>query len=94
MTTDSEPVDEAHRQRQLANAVQQEVARGWRVESQGPTNAILRTGKRPNHVLHLLLSIFTLGVWLIVWLFLAVVKHEKAMSINVDPYGNVLRQKL
>lgn len=25
--------------------------------------------ERPNHILHLLLSVFTLGLWLIVWIF-------------------------
>jgi len=25
---------------------------------------------KPNHILHLLLSIFTLGIWLIVWLLI------------------------
>lgn len=30
-----------------------------------------------NHVLHLFLTVFTLGAWSIVWLVLAVVRHNK-----------------
>ena len=31
---------------------------------------VLATGKAPNHVLHLLLTIFTIGIWWIIWALL------------------------
>lgn len=32
------------------------------------------TGTKPNHVLHLVLSILTAGIWLIVWLLVSIGK--------------------
>lgn len=78
----------------LAQAVVKEVGRGHRVESQTNLQAILVKGKRPNHVLHLLLSVLTVGIWAIfVWLPLAIFMSEKRIVLQVDDFGNVLRQK-
>jgi len=63
------------------------------VESQTDTNAIIRCGKSTNHVLHLLLSIFTLGIWLCIWLIVSILSR-KTKSLSVDEYGNILRQRL
>ncbi|MCY4086065.1 MAG: hypothetical protein OXG37_04060 [Actinomycetia bacterium] len=49
------------RRRALALAVTNEVARGRRVESQTDFHAVLIRGRRPNHLFHLLASVFTLG---------------------------------
>lgn len=46
-------------------------------------------GHRLNHVLHLLLSIVTLGLWLIVWILLASFGGETRWLVKVDEYGNV-----
>lgn len=75
----------------LSNAVAAEVGRGARVEAQSYYQAVVVRGKRPNHVLHLLLSVVTVGLWLPVWIILAVVKHEKRTVIRVDQHGNVQR---
>jgi len=32
---------------------------------------VMATGQKPNHVLHLLLTVFTAGLWGVVWLLLA-----------------------
>jgi len=32
---------------------------------------MLHTKKTPNHVLHLLLTLFTAGLWLVVWILIA-----------------------
>ena len=32
--------------------------------------------QRPNHILHLLLSVVTVGIWLIVWFFIALVTSD------------------
>ena len=44
------------------------VTDGWMVESQTPTQAILVKSRKCNHILHLLLSVFTGGLWLPVWI--------------------------
>lgn len=91
---DAQPAPDGYRMQQLANAVQLEVSRGARVESQGPFNAVLRRGKGTNHVLHLILSVLTFGLWLFVWGLLAIINKsgQGTTMLSVDMFGNVLRQ--
>lgn len=78
------------RQEILAGAVSGHVRKGWRVESQTAHQAIIVKGRRPNHLLHLILSFITLGVWaLLVWLPLVVFGGEKRRVLTVDPFGNI-----
>ena len=59
---------------------------GYRVESESEFQAVLVTGKKTNHLLHLILSIVTLGLWLIVWAVIA---------LSGDPVkGNLLDNAL
>lgn len=76
----------------LAQTVAAEVARGARVESQSDYQAILVRGKRPNHVLHLILTLITLGFWVVVWAALALLGGEKRTVWAVDDYANVIRR--
>lgn len=79
----------AEQRRQIIDsAVNEFVTGGYRVESRSEFQAVFVRGKRPNHLLHLILTIVTLGLWGIVWIYLAVVKHEKRMVVSVDEYGN------
>ncbi|QYW07909.1 membrane protein [Streptomyces phage RedBear] len=80
------------RKRNLAQAVQREVVSGFRVESQTDETAILAKGKPTNHVLHLLLTLVTLGLWVFVWIIVALSNKETRLILSVDEYGNVLRQ--
>ena len=47
----------------LAQAVQTEVARGGRIDSQSDGMAVIIYGTRVNHILHFLVGIFTVGLW-------------------------------
>jgi hypothetical protein len=60
----------------------------WRVEQQTDMNAILVRGKPVNHVLHLLLSLLTLGLWLFVWIPLMALGGETRYCLAVDDHGN------
>jgi hypothetical protein len=51
-------------------------------------------GHRPTHLLHLLLSVFTLGLWLLVWLLLAGTVRERYKLSTVDALGNVRSTRL
>lgn len=62
----------------------------WRVESQTEIQAVMVRGHRPNHVLHLILSIITAGIWLFVWLFVAIVGGEKRKTITIGPEGRAI----
>ncbi|MGH2802397.1 MAG: hypothetical protein ACRDL4_05025 [Thermoleophilaceae bacterium] len=71
----------------LARAVSNQVREGWRVESQMDYQAVLVKGSRPNHILHLILTLVTLGVWGIVWIAVALLGGEKRSVIEIDEYG-------
>jgi hypothetical protein len=72
----------------LATAINTQVIRGARVESQGDYQAVLVRGKPVNHVLQLILTIVTLGLWAVIWLALVIFGGEKRVVVTVDEYGN------
>lgn len=83
---------EAERSAILQQVIAQQVARnrGVRIEPMGPTQAVLVSGKRTNHILHLLLSVFTVGFWLPIWLIIALSNSgERRQVITVDAWGRV-----
>ena len=69
----------------VPNSLDQEVAqyvkRGWRVESRSDTQAVMVKGHRPNHILHLILTILTFGLWAVVWLLLTALGGEKRKTL-------------
>ena len=69
---------------QLDDAVAHHVKWGWRVESRTANQAVIVKGHRPNHILHLILTIITLGFWAIVWIAVAVFGGEKRKTITED----------
>ena len=73
----------------LSKYVVNKVSQGWRIELQTDFDVVLLTGNRPNHILHLLLSIFTLGFWVIVWILIALNGGPKTLSASVDNFGNI-----
>ena len=92
MSTTLEQISSEERRAILARVVASDVASGGRVESQTSYQAVIVKGHRPNHILHLILTIATLGFWAIVWIALAIFGGEKRRTITVDEYGQVLRQ--
>lgn len=87
----TEEMPAEQRRRALAQAVQAEVATGWRVESQTDESAVLARGGQVNHVLHLILTLVTCFAWAFVWIALAVINQRKVLTLRVDEFGNVLR---
>jgi hypothetical protein len=77
----------------LARAVANEVRQGYRIESQTDYQAILVKGNRPNHLLHLILTIFTAGLWGFVWIGVAIFGGEKREVVDIDPYGHTNIQR-
>jgi hypothetical protein len=81
--------DEA-RKAALAQHIATAVAtQGARVESQSEFQAVLLTGNVVNHVLHAILSLFSCGLWAIVWIILVVTGGVKRHIVQVDDWGNV-----
>jgi hypothetical protein len=78
----------------LAQHIQQEVAKGGRVESQNDTTAVMVYGSPVNNVLHLILTLITAGLWLLIWIPVAIFGGEKRKMLVVDELGNVQVQKV
>jgi len=78
----------------LARTVSNQVAAGWRVESQSDYQAIFVKGRHIRHILHLVLTLLTGGVWVIVWILRWAIYHERRQIANVDEYGNVTVSKV
>ncbi len=84
---------DAARKAALAQHIATAVAtQGARVESQSDFQAVLLTGQVVNHVLHAIITLFTCGIWGIVWLLLVLTGGVKRHLLQVDDYGNVLVQ--
>jgi len=78
----------------LARTIQGQIARGARIESQSDFQAVLVHGRRPNHLLHFIVGIFTLGFWWLVWIGIAIFGGEKRQMAQVDEFGNASIQKV
>jgi len=80
----------------LAQAVANSLARpgNWRIESQSDYNAVIVKGRQINHVLHLLLTVFTVGIWLLIWMFMGAAGGETRYMMTVDEYGNTNTTRL
>jgi hypothetical protein len=77
------------RKRILAAAIQTQVCPGMRIESQSDSQAVLVFGRAPNHILHFLIGLFTLGAWWLVWLILALSNRERRRLLTVDESGSI-----
>ena len=78
------------RREELNEAVRHNIKKGWRVESQTDFTATIAKGKRPNHILHLILTVITGGLWgIFVWLPLSIFKHVDRRLLEVDANGRV-----
>ena len=78
----------------LARTLQSQIVQGGRIESQSDFQAVVVTGQRINHVLHLILTLVTFGLWGIVWIVMAFIGGEKRSVVSVDEFGNPLVQRL
>lgn len=84
-------VTDADRRSALERAVTVELTRGGRLESQTSYNAVVLHGNKVNHILHLILSLLTAGLWLFVWLVLVLTNKQQRVVLSVDEAGGVLR---
>ena len=72
----------------LAQQITNRVAMGMRVETQSDYQAVLVKGRPINHVLHLILTLVTVGFWGVVWVILFFMGGERREIINIDEWGN------
>ena len=81
------------RKQLLSQNIQMAIGAGGRIESQSDYMAVVLSGKKVNHILHLILSLLT-GIWVVVWIAMVMRGGEKRQMITVDEYGNVLNQRM
>jgi hypothetical protein len=87
MTIQTQPTDA------LDAEIGRYVAQGYKLEYRHGNTAVIVFGKRPNHVLHLILSIITFGLWLIVWLIVSLTGGEKRRLLVLEVDGSVSYRK-
>jgi hypothetical protein len=73
----------------LDDAVRQHTRRGWRLEHRTENQAQLVKGKHTSHLLHLVLSLITLGIWIPIWILVSLLGGQKQKFLSVDEYGTV-----
>jgi hypothetical protein len=73
----------------LDAAIAELVEYGGRIESRTSCQAVILSGSEPNHVVHVILTVFTCGLWLPIWLIAASTQTVKRTTVSVDPHGNV-----
>jgi hypothetical protein len=79
----------------LAEEISRQLAlENRRIESYGDLSAVIVNGRPVNHILHLLLSMVTIGIWLIPWAIMHNFAGESRELIRVDETGRVTIQKL
>ena len=84
------PLSLEDRQAILQQQVVAHAAKGWSVLSQTQTQASLVKGKDTNHVLHLILSVITLGLWIPVWIVVTIAAGKKTRLVTVNEQGSVI----
>ena len=72
------------------------VQNGARVKSHTRFQAVLTYGDPPNdwlhdNVLHAIITVFSCGTWLPIWLLILVTQRQRPVTFTVDPYGNVIQ---
>jgi hypothetical protein len=82
------PMPDWQRRDIMAQVVADSVAGGARMESATDYQVVLVYGKNLNHLLHALLTLFTL-FWGLVWLILACSPQERRRVVFVDAFGQV-----
>lgn len=88
------PVSPEQRQQMLGMAVNAEVVRGASIREMDQTSAVLLKKDEVNHILHLLLTVFTCGLWAIIWLLAAASARVHMYRLVVDEFGIVRRSKV
>ena len=86
------PLSNEERKLRLARVLAVEANNGWKVESQTEYTAVLYYGKggKINHILHLLLSLITFGIWLVVWISIGLMNQRKTKVIAIDEDGQII----
>jgi hypothetical protein len=67
----------------LGEATVKILAAGWIPVTATDKTLVFKT-KPLNHVLHLILTLVTAGLWAVVWLFLVLTHHPQTLVVEVE----------
>lgn len=87
--SESENLTPAERRRFLSRQLAVMEEEGKRIVFHGDYQAIVADGTPVNHILHLMLSFFTVGLWAIIWMVDISFHKESKELVRVDSEGNV-----
>ena len=96
-TADSDPagLSAAERKAVLDQQIAEIVRKPHRtIEHRSDFAVIVARGKPVNHILHLLLTVVTMGLWALVWLAIALGGGVKRAQVEVTPTGEVVITQL
>lgn len=82
-------INAEERKQLLEKFIIKQVAQGWRLNAQTENSVVLEFGKKPNHVLHFLLCIPTIGFWLIVWIILSLSMTIRRKTWIISEFGEI-----
>lgn len=86
------------RQERLSQIVSTRAMQGFSVVDRNDRNAtavLMRPAKPVNHVLHAILTLFSCGLWVIVWIILAATqKREQRVRVTIDGQGNLVEETM
>ena len=77
------------RQEILQLEIRKYVSRGYTVQSVSGTQAVLSKKKKIRLLTHIILSLLTVGFWLIIPLIQIINRKQSTVLLAVDPLGNV-----
>ena len=87
--SESENLKPAERRHLLSQQLAVMEEQGKRIVYRGDYQAIVADGTPVNHILHLMLSFFTVGLWAIIWMVDISFHKETKEFVRVDIKGNV-----
>lgn len=83
------PLGRRERQEILNREINRLVLAGCRIESSSDFAFVLTKGRRLNHLLHLILTILTFGIWGLAWIYMGIFGGIKRGEVRVDEFGNL-----
>ena len=92
--SEKENLTPTERRRLLSQHLAVMVEQGKRIVFQGDYQAIVADGTPVNHILHLMLSFFTVGLWAVIWMIDISFHKETKEFVRVDIEGNVTVSKI
>ena len=78
----------------MAELLTRELGIGWRVEGMTDSVVVLVKGWAVNHLLHLVLTVMTMGLWVFVWWPQYRLSRRRVLLVKVDAAGTVERSEI